>query len=76
MLTSEAWRQFSGDNKLTSDAQADSRRAYVGVEPSVATAELIWLVTKLLQLNQGVSTAFAALFLGGILILPAAKLVC
>lgn len=61
---------------IVSDAQHDLRRAYVGGGPGVMISGFVWLVATLVHLGQGVSTGFAALFLGGMLIFPCTKLVC
>lgn len=71
-----AWRLLPGDNMLISDAQDDLRRAYVGGGPGVVISGVIWLVATLIQPGRGVSTAFAALFFGGMLIFPGTKLIC
>ena len=65
----------SGGDMVISDAQQDLRRAYVGGGPGVIISALIWLVATLVQRNQGVGPGFAALFFGGMLIFPGAKLV-
>jgi hypothetical protein len=61
---------------LISDAQCDLRRAYVGGGPGVMISGLIWLVATVVQQKQGIAAGFTALFFGGMLIFPAAKLVC
>lgn len=65
----------SGGEMVISDAQQDLRRAYVGGGPGVIISALIWLVAALTQHTQGVGAGFAALFFGGMLIFPGAKLV-
>jgi hypothetical protein len=61
---------------LISDAQQDLRRAYVGGGPGVMCSAVLWLMATLFQHADGIGAGFAALFFGGMLIFPAAKLVC
>lgn len=59
-----------------SDAQRDLRRAYVGGGPGVMVSGAVWAVTAMVQHLHGTSSAFAALFVGGMLIFPLSKLIC
>ncbi|MGI4879204.1 MAG: DUF7010 family protein, partial [Janthinobacterium lividum] len=61
---------------LISDAQQDLRRAYVGGGPGVMVSGVVWLVATFIQSTRGVGAGFTALFLGGMLIYPIAKLAC
>lgn len=61
---------------VISDAQQDLRRAYVGGGPGVVISGVTWLVAAVIQRSQGVGPGFAALFFGGMLIFPLAKLAC
>lgn len=61
---------------LISEAQQDLRRAYVGGGPGVMTSGVVWLAATWAQHTRGVGAGFAALFFGGMLIFPVAKLLC
>lgn len=61
---------------LISDAQLDLRRAYVGGGPGIMVSGLVWLVATFVLRSQGVGTGFTVLFIGGMLIYPASKLLC
>ena len=52
------------------EAQSDIRRAYVGGGPGVLVSSLVWFAAGIVERVQGIPTAFAALFLGGMLIFP------
>lgn len=55
-------------------AQRDLRRAYVGGGPGVFVSALVWFAAAAVERSQGVGTAFAILFFGGMLIFPLATL--
>ncbi len=59
-----------------SDAQRDLRRAYVGGGPGVIVSGAVWAITAVVQSLYGIGPAFAALFVGGMLIFPLSKLIC
>lgn len=65
-----------GGYMLISDAQRDLGRAYVGGGPGVVISGIIWLAATGIQHAKGVGAGFAALFFGGMLIFPIAKLLC
>jgi hypothetical protein len=52
------------------EAQQDIRRSFVGGGPGVVVSGLVWLAAALVSEKAGIDTAFAALFLGGMLIFP------
>lgn len=52
------------------EAQLDLQRAYVGGGPGVIVSGLIWLTAGVVAHSEGVRTAFAVLFIGGMLIFP------
>ncbi len=54
------------------DAQQDIRRAFVGGGPGVFVSALVWFAAAAVERSQGVPTAFAVLFFGGMLIFPLA----
>ena len=58
-----------------SDSQADMRRAYVGGGPGVFVSGLVWLAAWFVERSSGISPAFLALFLGGMIIFPASTLI-
>lgn len=55
-------------------AQRELCRAYVGGAPGVFVSGIVWLVAGLIWLRSGVGPAFAALFVGGMLIVPVSLL--
>lgn len=59
-----------------SEAQQDFRRAYVGGGPGVFVSGTVWIVASLVQESRGTATAFAVLFVGGMLIFPLSTLLC
>jgi hypothetical protein len=59
-----------------SKAQGDLRRAFVGGGPGVLVSALVWLTAAAVEPRQGVGTAFAVLFLGGMIIFPVSTLAC
>lgn len=59
-----------------SEAQRDLRRAYVGGGPGVMVSGSVWAVTAIVQHLHGTGAAFAALFVGGMMIFPLSKLIC
>ncbi len=56
-------------------AQRDLSSAYIGGAPAVLVSGLVWIVAGVLHLFHGAMVGFAALFLGGILIVPLALLI-
>lgn len=56
----------------TAQAQADLRRAFVGGGPGVGISGLVWLTAAAVAARSDVATAFAPLFVGGMLIFPLA----
>lgn len=56
------------------DAQRDLQRAYVGGGPGTVISGVIWLVAALIAATRGLGPGFVALFFGGMLIFPLAKL--
>lgn len=58
------------------DAQDDLRRAYVGAGPGVFVSALVWLTAAMVERSHGIGTAFAVLFVGGMLIFPLSTLIC
>jgi len=58
-----------------SEAQRDISRAYVGGGSGVLVSALVWFAAALVANNKGVATAFAVLFLGGMLIFPVSVLI-
>ena len=56
------------------DAQSDLRRAFVGGGPGVFVSALIWFAAAAVERSHGTGTAFAVLFVGGMLIFPLATL--
>lgn len=52
------------------EAQLDLQRAYVGGGPGVIVSALVWLTAGVVAQAEGVRTAFAVLFIGGMLIFP------
>lgn len=58
------------------DAQQDLSRAYVGGGPGVVVSSIVWMLAAWVQHTQGTAPGFAALFVGGMLIYPAGKLIC
>ncbi len=58
------------------DFQADLRRSYVGGGPGAIVSGMVWALAAILTARSGVSTGFAALFLGGILIFPIGTAIC
>lgn len=58
------------------DAQRDLRRAFVGGGPGVFVSGLVWLAAAMVERGQGIGTAFAMLFFGGMLIFPIGTAAC
>lgn len=58
------------------DAQYDLRRAYIGAGPGVFVSASVWLTAAFVERSQGIATAFAVLFIGGMLIYPLSTLIC
>lgn len=58
------------------DAQQDFRRAYVGGGPGVFVSGTVWTVAALVESSRGTATAFAVLFVGGMLIFPLSTALC
>jgi hypothetical protein len=58
------------------DAQQDFRRAYVGGGPGVFVSGTVWIVAALVESSRGTATAFAVLFVGGMLIFPLGTALC
>ena len=56
-------------------AQRDMSAAYAGGAPGVLVSGLVWLVAGFVWLRFETGTAFAALFVGGMLIMPLSVLV-
>lgn len=56
------------------EAQQDLHRAYVGGGPGVLVSAAVWLTAGVIERTEGVQTAFAVLFFGGMLIFPLASL--
>lgn len=56
-------------------AQREIAAANIGGAPGVLVSGLVWLVSGLIWLRVDVGTAFAALFVGGMLIVPASLLI-
>ncbi len=57
------------------EAQQDTRRAFVGGGPGAFVSGVLWLITALLLKQRGIGPAFAFLFFGGMLIFPLSQLV-
>lgn len=57
-------------------AQAEIGRAFVNGGPGAIVSSLVWFVAAAILVTQGIPTAFAALFFGGMLIFPLSTLVC
>lgn len=58
------------------DAQRDISAAYAGGAPGVFVSGVVWLIAGImLQQGQSAKLAFAALFFGGMLIVPASLLI-
>jgi hypothetical protein len=53
-------------------AQRDINRAYVAGAPAVLVSGLVWITAGVFLANSGTATGFAALFIGGIFIVPLA----
>jgi hypothetical protein len=53
-------------------AQKDIDRAYVAGAPAVLVSGLVWITAGLFLARSGTATGFAALFIGGVLIVPLA----
>jgi hypothetical protein len=60
---------------VVDEAQRDIRRAFVGGGPGVFMSGLTWLAAAAVFASEGVRTAFAVLFFGGMLIFPISMLV-
>ena len=58
------------------EAQRDLGRAYVGGGPGVLVSSLVWFAAALVETRSGTGPAFAALFLGGMLIFPTSMVAC
>lgn len=56
--------------------QRDLRRAFVGGGPGVFVSGLVWLAAAMVERGQGIGTAFAMLFFGGMLIFPIGTAAC
>jgi hypothetical protein len=56
-------------------AQAECRYCFVGGGPGVVVSGLVWLAASAVYGSAGTTTAFAALFFGGMLIAPIATAV-
>ena len=56
-------------------AQADLRRAYLRGGPGAMVSGVVWFVAGTTASYSGVSTGFAVLFFGGMLIFPVASLI-
>lgn len=56
------------------EAQQDSRRAFVGGGPGAIISGLLWLSAALILKQRGVGPAFTWLFFGGMLIFPFSQL--
>lgn len=65
-----------GWQMLIEEAQKDVRRAYAGGGPGVLVSGLVWLIASAVEARHGIGAGFAALFLGGVLVFPGAKLIC
>ena len=52
--------------------QKDINRAYVAGAPAVLVSGIVWIVAGVFLARSGTATGFAALFIGGILIVPVA----
>jgi hypothetical protein len=57
-------------------AQRDMTAAYVGGAPGIMVSGLAWLSAGVAWLRSDTATAFAVLFVGGMLIVPLALLIC
>lgn len=53
-------------------AQKDMDRAYVAGAPAVLVSGLVWITAGVVLARSGTASGFAALFIGGILIVPVA----
>lgn len=58
------------------DSQAQLRDAYVGGGPGAIVSAAVWLSSAWFLYTDGIATAFAALFLGGMLIFPVSSAIC
>lgn len=58
------------------EQQADQRRAFVGGGPGVFVSGSTWIVAALVERSHGTQTAFAALFIGGMMIFPVSSAIC
>src|SRR5687767_12752750 len=58
------------------DAQRDLRRAFVGGGPGVFVSGLVWFAAAMIERGQGIGTAFAVMFFGGMLIFPVGTVAC
>lgn len=58
------------------DAQREMRSAYLGGGPGALVSAVVWLVCAFVLDRHGVQIAFAALFVGGMLIFPAGTFIC
>lgn len=56
--------------------QADLRRSYVGGGVGAMVSGLVWAAAALVEAAQGVATAYAVLFVGGMFIYPVGTLLC
>ncbi len=57
------------------DAQQELSRAYANGGPAVAISGVVWIIASIIDQNYGTRSAFNALFLGGMLIVPISILV-
>mgnify|MGYP000084157395 FL=1 len=57
------------------DAQRELSRAYANGGPAVAISGVVWIIASIIDRNYGTRSAFNALFLGGMLIVPISILV-
>lgn len=56
-------------------AQRDISAAYVGGAPGVFVSGVVWLIAGVVQLGESANVAFAVLFFGGMLIVPASIMI-
>lgn len=52
------------------NAQQELSRAYANGGPAVAISGVVWIIASIIDQNYGTRSAFNALFLGGMLIVP------
>ena len=57
-------------------AQREMSQAHVGGAPGILVSGLAWLCAGIVWSQRGTVTAFAALFVGGMLIVPVSLLMC